>query len=176
MRMVLGPDFFARPATVVAPDLLGKFLVRRTPEGEAAHLITETEAYEGHDDRASHASKGKTARTAVMFGPPGHWYVYFVYGMHEMLNIVTGADGHPSAVLLRGVEEIAGPGRLTKRLGITRAENTLPASKTTGLWVEDRGVRIAPRQIQKTPRIGVAYAGEEWAGKPWRFVLINSKP
>lgn len=171
MKRALGPDFFARPATVVAPDLLGKFLVRRTPEGEAAHLITEAEAYEGLDDRASHASKGKTARAAVMFGPPGHWYVYLVYGMHEMLNIVTGPDGHPSAVLLRGVEGIDGPGRLTKQLGITRAQNTLPAATQTGLWIEDRGVRITPRQIEQTPRIGVAYAGQEWAAKPWRFVL-----
>lgn len=170
MRKVLGPDFFARPATAVAPDLLGKFLVRATKEGEEAHMIVETEAYEGLDDRASHASKGKTARTAVMFGPPGHWYVYLVYGMHEMLNIVTGPDGHPSAVLIRGVEGVEGPGRLTKRLSITRAQNTSPATHETGLWIEDRGMRIPARYITKTPRIGVAYAGEEWAGKLWRFV------
>jgi DNA-3-methyladenine glycosylase len=176
MRKILGHVFFARPATVVAPDLLGKFLVRRTPDGEAAHMITEAEAYEGHDDRASHASRGRTARNAVMFGPPGRWYVYFVYGMHEMLNVVTGADGCPSAVLLRGVEGIVGPGRLTKRLGISRTENTLPASKATGLWIEDRGVRIMMRQIEKTPRVGVAYAGEEWAAKPWRFVVKKVIP
>lgn len=134
-------------------------------------MITEAEAYEGHDDRASHASKGKTARTAIMFGSPGYWYVYLVYGMHEMLNVVTGPDGHPSAVLIRGVEGIEGPGRVTKRCGITRAQNTLPATHETGLWIEDRGIHIAPRQILKTPRIGVAYAGEEWAAKPWRFVV-----
>jgi len=173
MRTVLEKEFFERPAPAVAPELLGMYLVRRSGATEHAYMITEVEAYEGYDDRASHASKGKTARTAVMFGPPGRWYVYLVYGMHEMLNVVTGADGHPAAVLIRGVEGIEGPGRLTKRLGITRAENTLPATKATGLWIEDRGVRIAPHQIQKTPRIGVAYAGE-WAHKPWRFVLDKS--
>lgn len=171
MRIILTSAFFARPAPVVARGLLGMYLVRRTEAGEMAFQITETEAYDGLDDRASHASRGKTARTAVMFGPPGYWYVYLVYGMHEMLNIVTGPDGHPSAVLIRGVEGIEGPGRLTKRLGITRTQKTLPATYETGVWIEDRGVRISPRHIQKTPRVGVAYAGEEWAAKPWRFVL-----
>lgn len=173
MRRVLDASFFERSAPVVALELLGKYLVCRAGMSEHAHLITEVEAYEGHDDRASHASKGKTPRTAVMFGPPGHWYVYLVYGMHEMLNVVTGPTGHPGAVLIRGVEGIEGPGRVTKRLGIDRRLNTLPATKKAGLWIEDRGVRIAPRKIQKTPRIGVAYAGE-WAHKPWRFVLDKS--
>lgn len=134
-------------------------------------MITEVEAYEGLDDRASHASRGKTPRNAVMFGPPGRWYVYLVYGMHEMLNVVTGSEGHPGAVLIRGVEGIEGPGRLTKQLSITRALNTKTAAPESGVWIEDRGVDVAPARILKTPRIGVAYAGEEWAGKPWRFVL-----
>ena len=109
-------------------------------------------------------------RTSVMFGAAGRWYVYFVYGMHEMLNIVTGPVGHPGAVLIRGVEGINGPGRLTKRLGISRTLNTLPAIKQSGLWIETDGTEIPPGSITATPRIGVDYAGE-WAKKPWRLVL-----
>lgn len=169
-RSILAPEFFTRSAVDVAPELLGMYLVRRTNDGEAAYMITEVEAYEGFDDLASHASKGKTPRTGVMYGPAGRWYVYFIYGMHEMLNIVTGKDGHPGAVLIRGVEGITGPGRLTKRLGINRALNGLEASKKSGLWMEDRGIIVDKATIVQTPRIGVAYAGE-WAHKPWRFVL-----
>ncbi len=133
-------------------------------------MITETEAYDGLDDRASHASKGKTPRTEVMFGPPGHWYVYLIYGMYEMLNIVTGPEGYPSAVLIRGVQDTDGPGKLTRQLGITRAFNTKAAAKEAGLWIEDRGIVIPQNSIIRLPRIGVAYAGK-WAHKPWRFLL-----
>ena len=118
----------------------------------------------------SHASKGRTKRTEVMFGPPGHWYIYLIYGMYRMLNVVTGEDGYPSAVLIRAVEGISGPGRLTKSFKITGDINTLPASPATGLWIEDRGVRIDPRRIRKTSRIGVDYAGPVWAKKEWRFI------
>ncbi len=109
-----------------------------------------------------------------MFWPSGYWYVYFVYGMHEMLNVVTGREGHPGAVLIRGIEGIEGPGRLTKHLSISRALNALPAAPPSGLWIEDRGIRIKKSQIQRTPRIGVSYAGE-WALKPWRFVLKGNR-
>ncbi len=170
MRTVLGQKFFARSAVEVAPELLGKYLVRRTTNGDMRYMITEVEAYEGFDDRASHASRGKTARTSVMFGPPGRWYIYLVYGMHEMLNIVTGEEGHPGAVLIRGVASISGPGRLTKSLNITRSLNGLPAAEESGVWIEDDGTKIGSSEILATPRIGVAYAGE-WADKPWRFVL-----
>jgi len=170
MRRVLKEAFFRRPAPEVALDLLGKYLVREIDGVEEAHMITETEAYESTDDRASHASKGRTKRTEVMFGRPGVWYVYLIYGMYQMLNIVTGADGHPSAVLVRGVEGINGPGRLTKRLNVSKDFNTKDARKETGLWIEDRGVEINPRHIKKTARIGVDYAGPVWAKKEWRFV------
>lgn len=133
-------------------------------------MITEVEAYDGFDDKASHAAKGKTKRTEVMYGPPGRWYVYFIYGMYEMLNIVTGKDGYPSAVLIRGVEGIDGPGKLTRELGITRAFNTKPATMGNGLWIEDRGITIPKSGMSATPRIGVAYAGK-WARKKWRFVI-----
>jgi len=174
MRRVLRQDFFARTADVVAPELLGKYLVRSQGGSERALMITEAEAYDGFDDLASHAAKGKTLRTEVMYGKPGHWYVYLIYGMYEMLNIVTGKTDYPSAVLIRGAEGLDGPGKLTRELSITRALNAKPATKWNGLWIEDRGIFIPKNNIIATPRIGVAYAGE-WAKKPWRFVMKNEK-
>lgn len=170
MQRVLGKSFFSRTADIVAPELLGKFLVRERGGTRAAYMITETEAYDGFDDTASHAAKGKTKRAEVMHGPPARWYVYFIYGMYEMLNIVTGEDGYPSAVLIRGVVGSDGPGKLTRDLGITRAFNTKPATKGNGMWIEDRGIVIPKNEILATSRIGVAYAGE-WAAKEWRFVI-----
>jgi len=169
-RRVLTPAFFDRDALLVGRELLGKYLVRRVRGKTRAYRIVETESYIGPDDKASHAHKGRTKRTEVMFGPPGRWYVYFVYGMHEMLNIVTGKKEYPAAILIRGVEEAIGPGRLTKRLEIGRELNGKPASKSSGLWIEDRGEKVPLTDIEATPRIGVAYA-KEWAAKPYRFVL-----
>ncbi|HVS79811.1 MAG TPA: DNA-3-methyladenine glycosylase [Candidatus Paceibacterota bacterium] len=169
---LLTRDFFERDALSVARDLIGCYLVRKIGGKREARMIVETEAYIGPEDLASHASKGLTPRTAVMFGPGGVWYVYFIYGMHEMLNIVTGPEGFPSAVLIRGIEGAIGPGRLTKALGITRELNKLPAARKTGLWIE-AGEKIPDKLVKRTPRIGVAYAGAEWAGKPYRFVLKN---
>lgn len=172
MQKILGKEFYVRPTLTVARELLGKYLVRRFEDGsETALMITEVEAYDGFEDKASHASKGKTNRTQVMFGPGGVWYVYFIYGMYEMLNIVTGPKDYPAAILIRGVEGINGPGKLTKHFHITRQFNKLPAAKKTGLYIEDRGVIIKPSQIKKSPRIGVGYAGPVWSGKPYRFFL-----
>lgn len=154
-----------------ARGLLGKFLVRTTAAGTQARLITEVEAYDGEADRACHASRGRTARTAVMYGPGGVWYVYLCYGVHEMLNLVVGPPDWPAAVLIRGVDGITGPGRLTKALGIDRQLNACAAAPASGLHLEDRGVRVPPRLIRATPRIGVDYAGPEWAAKPWRFTF-----
>lgn len=168
MKKVLGKAFFNRPALVVARELLGKYLVRKRGGREVALMITETEAYVGPHDLAAHSSRGRTARTEVLFGPAGVWYVYFVYGMHEMLNIVTKQDG--AAVLIRGVEGHAGPAKLTHFLKISRALNKKPAAKASGLWIEDRGVKIPPKNILKSPRIGIAYAGR-YVTKPWRFVI-----
>ncbi len=154
-----------------ARALLGKWLVIADAAGGRRRTrIVETEAYDGPDDRACHASRGRTPRTEVMFGPSGHWYVYLCYGMHEMLNLVTGPAGYPAAVLVRGVSEFSGPGRLTKRLGIDRRFNCRPARRATGLWLEDDGLLVPDDAVQCTPRIGVDYAGSEWAAKPWRFV------
>ncbi len=175
-----------RPVLTVAPELLGKYLVHSEKGRVYAAKIIEVEAYDGEQDKACHAHKGKTLRTEVMYGSAGHWYVYLVYGMHHMLNVVTGARGYPAAVLLRGVElETAqgtrllnGPGKVTKAFGIDKKMNGNPAKKITGhasaLWIEDRGVQVSPRFITCTPRIGVAYAAE-WADKPYRFVLSGAE-
>lgn len=170
MRRILDEGFFDRDALLVARDLLGTFLVREIDGAAASLMITETEAYTGPDDLACHASRGRTKRTDVMFGPPGRFYVYFVYGMHWMLNIVTREEGYPAAVLLRGVEGVSGPARLTRHFSVTGAQNGKPARRASGLWVEDRGIAIPRSRIETTPRIGVDYA-KEWAEKPYRFVL-----
>jgi DNA-3-methyladenine glycosylase len=173
MNRIICLEFFqSNDAVALAPWLLGKVLVRTRSDGkESRHLITETEAYNGPEDKASHASKGCTARTAVMFRPGGVWYVYLCYGVHEMPNLVVGPDGFPAAVLLRGLHDVSGPGRLTKRLAIDRKLNGLYASVATGLHLEDGGVNVPRKWIQASPRIGVDYAGPVWAKKPWRFTL-----
>ncbi len=173
MNIVLSPSFFARSPLTVAPDLLGKYLVRRIDGRDIALMINEVEVYDGPDDLACHARVGKTPRTAPMFGPPGHFYIYFVYGIHWMLNIVVEKDGYPAALLIRGAGEIAGPARLTKYLHITKDLNTKEISKETGLWCEDRGIEVNKDTITKTPRIGVSYAGPIWAEKPYRFILTS---
>lgn len=168
---ILPPAFFKRPVLAVAPELLGKYLVRELPDGTIdARMITEVEAYDGEEDKACHASKGRTKRTEVLYGNAGNWYVYLCYGIHHLLNVVTGEEGYPAAVLIRGVEGVVGPGRVTKLLSIGKELNARPTVPMSGLWIEDRGVAVAKNKILKTPRIGVAYAGE-WAHKPYRFVL-----
>ena len=169
-RCVLRGDYFARPADRVARDLLGARLVVRAADGGVSrHVIFETEAYLGAHDLACHGSKGMTKRNAVMFGPAGRWYVYLCYGMHWMLNIVTGAEGVPAAVLIRGAGAFVGPGRVTRGLGIDKAFDGLAAVRPSGLWLE-AGLPVRPRWIARTPRIGVSYAGA-WADKPLRFVV-----
>lgn len=171
MRRILTKKFFERATVVVARDLLGKFLVHKKGRKVIMCMITEVEAYDGHKDKASHAHRGETVRNKAMFGAAGVWYIYFVYGMYDMLNVVTGPHGYPAAVLIRGVEGIMGPGRLTKKLGITRRLNGNNAVRISGLWIEDRGVRVRTKDMQKTPRIGVKYAGPTWSKKPYRFIL-----
>lgn len=169
-RKVLEQTFFARPAVKVARELLGKHLVRRIGKTELAAMITEVEAYVGPHDLACHARFGRTPRTEVMYGAAGHWYVYLCYGIHWMLNVVTDAEDWPAAVLVRAAGEFIGPGKLTKGLKIGQRLNTLPATPSTGLWVEDRGIRVPRIQVERTPRIGIDYAGE-WKHELFRFVL-----
>jgi len=168
---ILPADFFNRDTLKVARDLLGKFLVRKIGRRVLSDVITEVEAYDGFDDRASHSHRGMTKRNEPMFGEAGIFYVYFTYGMHFMLNIVTGEKDYPAAVLIRGLQHVSGPARLTKKFRIDKKLNGLPVSKKSGLWVEDRGVVVSKKQIKQTPRIGVLYAGPVWAKKPYRFVF-----
>ncbi len=170
-RIVKAKALRSRRTAAIARSLIGKFLVRSTPRGPVAGMITDVEAYDGERDQACHARRGRTARNAVMYGPGGVWYVYLCYGMHEMLNLVTGPRGHPAAVLIRGVEGARGPGRLTKAFAVDRRLNGAGCAPASGLWIEDRGVRVPRGAITAAPRIGVDYAGPVWAGKPWRFVL-----
>mgnify|MGYP001580176199 FL=1 len=176
MRKVLSKKFFQRNTLAVARGLLGKFLVRKIGDKEAFGMITEVEAYNGLSDKASHASRGKTKRNSVMFQAGGAWYVYCVYGMHEMLNIVTREKEYPAAILIRGVlvhdvlyKKTNGPGKLTKFFHIERNLNGKSASKKTSLWIEDRGIKF--KKILRGRRVGVDYAGM-WKRKLWRFYII----
>jgi DNA-3-methyladenine glycosylase len=170
--------FFARDARVVARALLGKVLVRVDGGVRRAARIVETEAYHGVRDRASHARFGPTRRAKVMFGPPGVAYVYLIYGTSHCMNVVTGREGQPSAVLVRAAEPVAGclhatrgPGNLCRALGITRGADDGRDLSGDVLFVED-GPRPRER-VLRTARVNVHYAGP-WAEKPWRFVLEGS--
>jgi DNA-3-methyladenine glycosylase len=176
MINILDATFFNRDTNTVAQDLLGKYLVRQKGSSLISAMITQTEAYDGFYDKASHAFRGKTVRNQVMFGRPGFFYVYLCYGMHYMLNIVTREAGYPAAVLIRGIDQIDGPGRVTKSLDITKNLNAKPVVKSSRLWIEDRGILINPNNIEKTPRIGVSYAGPAWANKKWRYLLTTPSP
>ncbi len=169
MKKILSRVFFERPTIHVARELLGKFLARRHRGSTIVAMIADVEAYDGFRDRGSHASRGRTTRNAPMFGPPGHWYVYFTYGMHWMLNIVTREEGYPAAILIRGIQGANGPARLTKKLKIGGRMNGERAEQRSGLWIEDRGVRIRRSEIKSGPRIGVSYAGPYWAQRRLRF-------
>lgn len=164
--------FFVRPTVQVAQSLIGKYLVRESERGVVSGRIVEVEAYVGPEDKACHASKGRTARTDVMFGPAGVAYVYLIYGMYHCLNVVTEAEDFPAAVLIRAIEIdgrlIDGPGRLCREFNIDRTLNRLDLTSGQGLWFEDRGAGLPEGSVQALPRIGVEYAGL-WAKKPWRF-------
>lgn len=190
MPSKLPRSFYSRPTLEVASGLLGKVLVRRLDGRDLSGKIVETEAYVGPHDLACHASKGHTPRTSVMFGPPGHAYVYMIYGFYFCLNVVTERAGYPAAVLIRGLEPLenvelmrqlrnnpprdtniaSGPGKLCKAMLIDKklnAEDLLGAT----LWIEDRNFNAGP--ICTSPRVGVDYAGE-YKDKPWRFYVGNN--
>jgi len=172
MPGILPRELFECPVLEVAKELIGASLVRLIPDSNTifSSMLTEVEAYDGPEDLASHASKGRTPRTEVMFGPAGVFYVYLIYGMHWMLNVVTGEPGHPAAVLIRGTTNISGPGRITARLQIDKSLNGKPAKKSSGLWFENRSIAIPDERIKTTPRIGVEYSGD-WSRVPYRFIL-----
>ncbi len=163
----LGHGFFQRSCPEVARDLVGKLLVRHTPEGPVKLRITETECYCGEEDTACHASRGRTPRTEVMYADAGTIYIYLCYGIHWMLNIVTGEKDAPQAVLIRACAEAPGPGKLTKRLGIT---GQLNRSSILGeeLWIEDDGFHP---EIKTDKRVGIGYASQEDQDRLWRFKI-----
>lgn len=182
---ILPRGFYERTTVAVARDLLGKVLVH----GPVAGIIVETEAYLGGDDLAAHSARGITDRTRVIFGPPGHAYVYFIYGMYECLNLVAEPEGKPGCVLLRAVEPVAGidlmwrrrpaakhpedlasgPGKLTLAMGITRAENG--ADVTRGALVVRNPAEPRPLEIETTPRIGIRHCAD-W---PLRFTIRGNR-
>lgn len=177
MLRVLNKSFFNRPTPEVARELLGAFLCRRLDSGKILRgRINETEAYDGFEDKASHAHKGATTRNVVMFGPPGRAYIYLCYGVHWMLNVTTREAGYPAAVLIRGVEDVEGPGRLTRRFQINSGFNDTLLTRVGGLWIESDGSSIPADEIAALPRVGVDYAGVEWAAMPWRFRRVPAKP
>ena len=185
----LNKIFFQHHTLKIARELLGNFLIRVINRKKIIALITETEAYHGLNDLASHASRGRTQRTEVMFGPAGYAYVYLIYGMYYCFNIVTGPKNFPAAVLLRGIKiinnqksitdslYIKGPGRVCRELKIDKNLNKENLLKSNKLFVvEDKKllkkIYLQGFIIKKTPRIGVDYAGE-YKNKPWRFIFVS---
>jgi DNA-3-methyladenine glycosylase len=183
-------SFYEQPTVDVARQLLGKYLVRKHPDGKTVGRIVETEAYVGPHDLACHAARGRTARTEVMFGPAGHAYVYFIYGMYYCLNIVTEELDHASAVLIRALEPVegielmkkrrrtkelrnlaSGPGKLCLAFAIDKSLNGADICGEV-LYIEDRG-EPAPKILAR-PRVGVDYAGN-WKDKPWRFIISGNE-
>ncbi len=159
-------------ATALAPQLLACNLCLQKGETVVKYPINEVEAYEGFEDKASHAHRGMTPRNEIMFGPAGYWYVYLCYGVHWLLNLVSGPAEYPSAVLIRGIGSYDGPGKLTKALNIDKSFNKERCDPVSGLWME-RNSMLSEVQYDITPRIGVDSAGREWADKPLRFVIRN---
>ncbi len=169
MAKRLDRAFYSRDVLEVAPELLGQHLVKIDPDGKkSSYVITETEAYRGGEDLACHASKGRTPRTEVMFGEGGHIYMYLIYGMYWMMNVVTGQEGVPQAVLFRGLREANGPGRLTRLLDVDKAFYGEDLVQSERIWIE--ASELVPT-YSTGPRVGIDYAGEPWKNMPWRFLM-----
>ena len=166
----LGESFFRRECLTVARDLVGKILVHKTERGTFRLRILETEAYCGESDTACHAHKGRTKRTEVLYASAGTIYVYLCYGMHWLLNVVTGEEDDPQAVLIRACENAVGPGKLTKALFITGELNRHSILDSEELWIEDDGFRC---NIRLDRRVGIGYASQEDQERLWRFILDN---
>ncbi len=167
--MKLTSDFYSMPATKAAPALCGKILCARSPDGTVKKArITETECYFGEEDTACHAHRGKTPRTETLYMKGGVAYVYLCYGIHNLFNIITGEEGHPEGVLIRGVDGADGPGKLTKLLGITRLHNKVSLTDSDIIWCEDDGASPA---LVTAPRIGIDYADEADRKRLWRYTV-----
>ena len=165
----LSTVFYIRDVLEVAPDLIGKNMIIRLADNTfGSFQVTDVEAYRGVEDKACHASKGRTTRTEAMFSEGGKLYIYMVYGMYWMLNVVTAAKNIPQAVLIRGVENLSGPGRLTKLVGIDRSFNGEDLTISDRIWFEETGLKPI---FRTGPRIGIDYSGEYWKSRPWRFYI-----
>jgi len=187
-RKIIPFAFYNRPVIDVARELLGKYLVRIVEDQRIVGIINETEAYDGRQDLACHAKVGKTNRNAVMFGSAGHAYVYFTYGMHWCLNVVTGEINYPAAVLIRSIFPLEGfaviahnrenvptknwtngPAKLTQALQINKLQNGINlTNKDNNLWIEE-GMIIEENLVKTSPRIGIANTPEPWRSMPWRY-------
>ena len=172
-RVLSQRDFAGKHTSAHARFLLGKYLVRRERGRTVSSMITEVEAYDGPEDTASHAHRGKTKRNAVMFGSPGQWYVYLVYGMHYMVTVVPGPIGYPAAILIRSVDTVSGPGRVARFFHVGGGMNNKPVSRSSGFYILDRGITIPDAYIRRGGRIGVQYASREWSEKPLRFFITR---
>ena len=180
--MRLKRSFFNQKTLNVAKQLLGCFLIHKTGKNKIIGRIIETEAYCGPTDLASHASRGKTQRTQIMFGPAGHAYIYLIYGMYYCFNIVTENIDYPAAVLIRGVEiinnsklksqnsKVIGPGKVCRQMKIDKKYNGIDIVKSNKLWIEGSSKKTSDFTIKKLKRVGVDYAGE-YKDKLWRFIL-----
>lgn len=182
--------FYNRPTLTVARELLGARLVRILNGVKLVGLITETEGYISEEDMACHAKAGRTKRTDPMYGPPGHAYIYFTYGNHWMLNVVTEKENFPAAVLIRAIQPIEGidvmmkrrqgrdtfgPGKLTQAMGITIGENYVDLTESgSSLWIE-AGVKVPDKNVTIGPRVGLNKTPEPWLSKPWRFLVTGWK-
>lgn len=169
--MRLEKEYFKQDALFLAEDLLGKFLCRKIDGNILKFRITETECYLGKADSASHASRGKTARNKIMFKQGGYAYIYLCYGIHFLFNIVTGQKNSPQAVLIRGVENFDGPGKLTKALKIGKELNGVNLIKSKEIWLENDGVKF---DFITAKRVGIDYAKREDKERLWRFIAIRN--
>lgn len=164
----LDEAFFGQKTLKAAKALVGCYLCRKIEGKTERYLVTETEAYIGPQDLASHSSKGRTKRTEVMYMEPGTIYIYMIYGMYFLLNIVTEEKDYPAAILIRGAGDIVGPGRLGRTLEIDLKLNNKKAVPENGLWFEPTDTKV---KVRKSKRVGVDYAGPVWAEKEYRFTL-----
>ena len=163
-------DFFIRDVLELAPDLLGTEIVINDKGTSQRFTITEVEAYRGEEDLACHASKGRTNRTEIMYNKGGHVYIYLIYGMYWMLNIVAGEINNPQAVLIRGVKDCNGPGRVGKLLDINKSFYGEDLCSSLRIWVE-KSITVKGAEIITQPRVGIEYAGSTWENKLWRYIL-----
>jgi DNA-3-methyladenine glycosylase len=192
MKTMLARSFFERDTVTVARELLGKNLVREIDGVRISGCIIETEAYNGEEDLACHAHVGRTARNSVMYGPAGHAYVYFTYGMHWLLNCVTGLENFPAAVLLRTISPLEGmeiieanrngrprnewcngPAKICQALNIDGKLNGANFCESLSSIRIEKGIQVPQELIQSTPRVGISSVPEPWRSIPWRFIVAE---